>query len=1137
MKLEEFLNLLDGVKPSGNGYIALCPAHDDRSPSFSISEAADGRILFYCHAKCKQEDVLNALGLSWTDLFPDKKDNKKARYSPTSTRTRIMLTPKEYQDRTKLASHYQDLLEVDSLAARYLESRGIPLEIAKDYGLGYCPPGDTSFARWKYGRITAPHTLPDGRIVNLYGRAIGEEDKFNGHALEAFKREKHRHLPGAKGIFNARALDSDILYITEGVFDALSLLSCGYPAIAIFGLDGLSGLWQYIKAHTLVLCLDNDKSGQEATKLLAMQATLKGKWVEFMTESQYKGCKDINELLIKHGNIYLPISTTQILGSQEVAATVEAPPQQDQPKANGYYVIGSNERDKLESIRQAILAAGILSFDYETNTDPDDESQDPQDSEVVGVSLAWEIGHAVYLPMDHEGYAHNWNRAWLFEHFLKPLLEDPDVTVIAHNLKFEYQHSLLNGVHLYGKAMSRKLMDTMLMLKALTLKETINASGRVVVGLKPATKALLADPSGMVHGLMHIDDIKSFKETVGYLEWTEDDPSGGVYKSGKNKGKPKQIKKKRQRRFNELSIDAHSINYACSDADWALGLYYKLLPLCEQEGVLDILYSMDIPRMLLLGEYELAGWHVDAPGFKNLEHKAVMQLERLNQQLDAELKKLAPSDPQGNVIVPAGRYPMGEHRGEAVFLQIKTDKPFSWNSTQHKQWLLFHVLGVPTDGLKRSAKTGLPSVDKDNLQGILDRYSGDNTFLSLLREKAEYDKILSTYVKGMGDFIRKDTHKIHTNFNLVDTWRLSSKKPNLQNIPRPESDPVGIRKLFIAPNYSRGSDYSRLNRCTQPVPIIKHQGLSGETFWIGCDYSQLELRIVAALAQEKAMIEAFRMGHDLHSATAKQVFNLDCSIEEVKSKYKPYRYKAKAVNFGLVYGITEYGLSRNGDITVDEAKELIDNYFKAYPAIKEYIEKQKQFARARGYVTTFFGHRRPIIGIRDQDKLTRRRAENKAINTPVQGTGADIIANAMVAFRHCQEDPGYIQRLGIQDKLEQAQLSFNQIETLLQALKPVMQIHDELIFECPVEYAANAARLVKAIMEQPIPGFTDIIPLVADPAIGKRWAHILDVDWTSDGQPFVVAKSEKGEPSDVTVEEIAYALPLYELAGIDVRIQ
>lgn len=812
------------------------------------------------------------------------------------------------------------------------------------------------------------------------------------------------------------------------------------------------------------------------------------------------------------------------------------------PIPKGYSVLPSSDAETLFKLKDYIIEKGILSFDYESNSDPDDDSQDPQDTQVVGVSVCCDIGSAVYLPMGHQGYAYNWDREWLFENFLSPILLHPDVTVIAHNIKVEHQWSILHGVNFYRKTLRRKVMDTMLMIKALALESMIDASGRVRMGLKQAAKTLLADPSGKVHGLLHVDDIRSFKETVGTVTWEEPDPSGAVYKSGSRKGTPKMIKKKRTRRFDELPVDQHTIDYACSDSDWTLGLYHFLLPLCKKEGVLDLLYDLDVPRMMLLGEYELSGWHVDTKGFHALRKEAEQKLPVLERQLMEELKVLVNQPDADTVTVPAGTYYMGEYRGNSTFLHIKQSRPFSWSSVPHKQWLFFHILGISTEGMERSKKTGLPSVGVENFEKIVEGYQGDSPFMELLKQKAKYEKILSTYVEGMGSFVRDErkdgTNKLHTTFGLVDTWRLNSKKPNLQNIPQPAKDPLGIRKLFIAPDYDPNADYSHLNACTRPVNIITEEKLSGETMWIGCDYSQLELRVIAVMAKEKGMIEAFHAGYDLHSATAKQVFNLSCSVEEVKSQHKLRRKQAKAVNFGLVYGITEYGLAKNPDLqmTLDEAKKLMHDYFQTYPNIERFMSKQITFAKRHGYVETLFGHRRPILGINDRDKWVQKRAINRSINTPVQGGGADIISRAMVNFRNIQEDIRCVERLGMIPLLEQIGLGdLDYLQRVVQSLKAVMQIHDELIFEVPVEYSAPAARFVKAVMELPLPGFTDIVPLVADPAVGKIWAHNLDIFW-EEGTPYVVAKSEKKEASDVTIDEIQYALPLYEKAGIEVRV-
>lgn len=829
----------------------------------------------------------------------------------------------------------------------------------------------------------------------------------------------------------------------------------------------------------------------------------------------------------------------------------------------GYSVLPNTEVEKLFWLKDQIIKAGICSLDYESNSDPDDKTQDPQDTEIVGASVSYQIGQAVYLPMKHIYYDHNWDKKWLIENFLKPVLEHPDVLIIAHNIAAEHAWSILEGIDMYPKAQKNKIMDTMMIAKNLALPETVKTTGKidsenyggVYEGLKDLTKILLADQNGMVHDLIHVNDIQSFKETVGKVPELIPHPEGGVYKTNSKfgkKGEPRMQRIWRYRRFDEMPIDKKTIDYACSDADWALGLYKKLIPMVKKEGLEDLVH-FDIKRMMLLAEYQLAGWHTNPGKIEEFRKLAEHQLygDEKHEGIESKLKKallqIAKENnlpiQNGEVIVPAGKYFMGTIEGykdgqwgeHNLVLEVKKSKPFSWSSPQAKQWLFYYVLEIPTDGLNRSPKTGLPSVDKDNMKKIFAMMHGKNlAFFDLLKEKMKYDKLLSTYVDGMGQHIRKDTNKIHTNLRVVSTWRLASKKPNLQNIPRPENDLLGIREVFVAPTYDPSKDYSHLNKWTRPPETIKKLGLSGEMMWIGCDYSQLELRIAAWYSQEPKMMEAFRNGYDLHSAAAKDVFKLDCDVSEVKEKYKSYRKKIKPVNFGLIYGITAHGLANNPDngMTIEEAEELMRNYFSTYKNIKKFMRECVDFAKRHKYVTTMFGHRRPIPHIDHEKAWVRNKAENKAMNTPVQGSGADIMANAMIAFRDIYQEPQKIYEVPtIKD------YKFNHdIIDVIRSLKAVMQIHDELIFEVPVEFASDGAKIVKAIMEQPIEGFTDVMPLIADPAVGKVWAHNLDIDWDEDGTAYVYAKREKKDPADVTIDEIHYALPLYEKAGIEVRV-
>lgn len=261
------------------------------------------------------------------------------------------------------------------------------------------------------------------------------------------------------------------------------------------------------------------------------------------------------------------------------------------------------------------------------------------------------------------------------------------------------------------------------------------------------------------------------------------------------------------------------------------------------------------------------------------------------------------------------------------------------------------------------------------------------------------------------------------------------------------------------------------------------------------------------------MINTLKNGGDLHAVVAKEVFKLPCEAHEVKKLYKPFRYRAKKVNFGICYGMTEFGLSKDRQMGMskDEAKQFINNYYATYPGIRTYAHDQIAFAREYGYVETMFGNRRPIPDINNHNKFIRQSADNKAMNTPIQGSAGDIIRRAMVAIK-------------------------NRSRIEAPYVRQVMQIHDELIIEAPVEYAAEAARWVKMVMEDPIEGFSDIMPIIAEPAVGAVWQDALDVSWDANGQAYVKPKKEKKEATDVTFDEIQYALPLYEAAGIEVRM-
>jgi DNA polymerase-1 len=274
------------------------------------------------------------------------------------------------------------------------------------------------------------------------------------------------------------------------------------------------------------------------------------------------------------------------------------------------------------------------------------------------------------------------------------------------------------------------------------------------------------------------------------------------------------------------------------------------------------------------------------------------------------------------------------------------------------------------------------------------------------------------------------TGKIHTTFNqaLTATGRLSSSKPNLQNIPIRTERGKEIRKSFVP---------------SRPDGLI-----------VSADYSQIELRLMAHFSQDPHMVEAFRSGQDVHAATAAKIFGV--TIEEVT---KEQRRQAKTANFGIIYGISAFGLAQQLDCSRSEAKALIDGYFAAFPGVIDYIERQKELARQQGYAVTLFGRKRYLPDIVSHNATVRSFAERNAVNSPIQGTAADIIKMAMV---------------GISNRLKAEGLQ----------AKMIMQVHDELNFNVPVNEVDRVKEIVVSEMQNVV---HLTVPLIADCGVGKNW--------------------------------------------------
>ena len=337
--------------------------------------------------------------------------------------------------------------------------------------------------------------------------------------------------------------------------------------------------------------------------------------------------------------------------------------------------------------------------------------------------------------------------------------------------------------------------------------------------------------------------------------------------------------------------------------------------------------------------------------------------------------------------------------------------------------ILFDKLKIVEKAKK--TKTGQYVTNEEVLQGLKHKHE----IVGNILEHRGLKKLLGTYIDALPSLVNKRTGRIHTSFNqtITSTGRLSSSDPNLQNIPVRGEDGKEIRKAFIP---------------------------EAGCLFFSADYSQIELRVMAHLSDDENMIEAFREGYDIHAATAAKIYKED--INEVS---RDQRTKAKRANFGIIYGITVFGLAERLDISRDEAKQLIDGYFETFPKVKEYMETAKETARKNGYVETLFKRRRYLADINSRNATVRGFAERNAINAPIQGTAADIIKVAMINIynRFNQE--------GIRSKM-------------------ILQVHDELNFSV---YPEEKEKVEKIVLEEMQSAFSMKVPLVADCGWGENW--------------------------------------------------
>jgi DNA polymerase-1 len=347
---------------------------------------------------------------------------------------------------------------------------------------------------------------------------------------------------------------------------------------------------------------------------------------------------------------------------------------------------------------------------------------------------------------------------------------------------------------------------------------------------------------------------------------------------------------------------------------------------------------------------------------------------------------------------------------------------FNVNSTPQLRKVLFDQLGLTP---VKKTKTG-PSTDADSLQKMADAHP----IVEALLRYREVEKLRSTYTDALPPLVQPDG-RIHATFNQIatTTGRISSESPNMQNVPVRTSEGRELRRAFVA-----------------------EEGCGLLT----ADYSQIELRVLAHLADDPGLIEAFERNADIHTTTAARVFGVD------EEKVDPFQRRfAKVVNYGLAYGMEAYGLGQRLDIPTEQAREILDAYFEGFPNVRTYMHESVREAKARGYTTTIFGRRRQLPELASDNFRIRQMGERMAQNAPVQGSAADIFKLAMIDLDRALDDAGLRSRM-------------------------VLTVHDELVLEVPLEERDRVEPLVREVME----GAAELrVPLVVDAGFGRSWAE------------------------------------------------
>ncbi len=684
---------------------------------------------------------------------------------------------------------------------------------------------------------------------------------------------------------------------------------------------------------------------------LALREPDPGKFLDFLAAQEFKS------LVKQYGGDpdAIPDKKPPEKSEEESEAKSEAPAKQTPPSkkkpsrpseiADGYELVQTE--DRLEVWIREAARQGSFAVDTETT------SLDSMQADLVGISLSLGPNRACYIPVAHvageeqatldlDGGENQTtenvpqiSRDKAVE-MLKPLLEDPAVLKVGHNIKYDNEIFARYGVHV------GPFDDTMIL--SYVLEGGLHG-----------------------HGMDELAELHFSHQTIKFKD---------VAGSGKS-----------QVTFDKVPLDK-ALDYAAEDADITGRLHGLLRPRLVADRMVSVYETLERPLIGVLTDMERAGIRADAKVLKKLS----ADFEKRLGDLETDIHKLAGHE-------------------------------FNIGSPKQLGEILFDEMGLEGG---RKTKTGAYGTGADVLEGLA---AEGHDLPARVLDWRQLAKLKSTYTDTLIEQINPETGRVHTTYGqaVASTGRLSSNDPNLQNIPVRTEEGRKIRQAFVP---------------------------SDGCVLLSADYSQIELRLLAHVAGIDVLKDAFTEGMDIHALTASQVFGVP-----VEGMDPMIRRQAKAINFGIIYGISAFGLARQLAIPRGDAKAYIDAYFERYPGIRDYMDRTKEMAREQGYVTTLFGRKCYTPGIKDGNPSHRSFAERAAINAPLQGGAADIIKRAMIRM------PAALKKAGLGARM-------------------LLQVHDELIFDVPESEVDATAELAKSVME----GVAALdVPLTVDTGFGGNW--------------------------------------------------